>query len=210
MLGCEWLGSWKVDNSHTQTDRSGWSYALSYDFLISNCEKGASLTIPGALHNSRRRKWIRRARRAVDPNLPPPSVKPDPTLPFPATAPAPAPASSSSALPPTVSADAAPKPQRPDDLGAQRQSLLNHETKTTQAISAAAFTNSKPAAVRSATDTGTGLTTVVEAFENERRGFKGFSSANLFLHPRFSDASGKKNLKYSSLKDAPPPPGEPC
>lgn len=48
----------------------------------------------------------------------------------------------------------------------------------------------------------------VEAFENERRHpLKGFGPGNLFAHPHFSDATGYKDLKYTTLATALPPNG---
>ena len=65
-----WIEDWKLDLSHTQTDSEGWSYAVSYEFLVSNCEKGTSITAPNLLQNSRRRKW-RRIARPIDHSMNP-------------------------------------------------------------------------------------------------------------------------------------------
>jgi hypothetical protein len=62
-IGCEWEGPWVVDRSHTKTDEDGWSYAISYDYLVSNCLGNTShATATGRA--SRRRKH-RRAYREV-------------------------------------------------------------------------------------------------------------------------------------------------
>lgn len=46
------------------------------------------------------------------------------------------------------------------------------------------------------------------SFENERRHpISGFGPGNLFLHPHFSDASGKVDFHYESLASAAPPAG---
>jgi serine/threonine-protein phosphatase with EF-hand domain len=60
--GCEWVGDWKVCRDHTQTDTHGWSYAISYDFLVSNCRQNKSIARSNG-RASRRRRHVRPYRR---------------------------------------------------------------------------------------------------------------------------------------------------
>lgn len=64
--GCMWADDdWVVDPTHTQTDEDGWSYAISYEYLISNCQQGTSVVQPNMSQNSRRRRWVRSATIAI-------------------------------------------------------------------------------------------------------------------------------------------------
>lgn len=56
--GTEWVGDWKVCKQHTQTDANGWSYAVSYDFLVSNCRNKKSIARSNG-RPSRRRRHVR-------------------------------------------------------------------------------------------------------------------------------------------------------
>jgi serine/threonine-protein phosphatase with EF-hand domain len=60
--GCEWVGDWKVCREHTQTDSHGWSYAISYDFLVSNCRQNKSIARSSG-RASRRRRHVRTYRK---------------------------------------------------------------------------------------------------------------------------------------------------
>jgi hypothetical protein len=71
-VGCEWEGPWIVDRDHTKTDEEGWSYAVSYDYLVSNCETNQSHAT-AKTRASRRRKLKRAYREKAGSNNSPQS-----------------------------------------------------------------------------------------------------------------------------------------